>query len=155
MFVTSRHRNVLCPPFLTCSRRLNLNVCTRKITSKEYDQSLSAIFALLIQKIYTYYKSACIELHCSNDARSRDEIKVHKFSALNWRIPEVAHSPTPALVLGFSGLIPFVAAPFYMYYSGAFLPEVATAQLAYGATILSFLGGVRWGLTLPLGSTQT
>ena len=67
---------------------------------------------------------------------------------------QVRHSPTPALVLGISGLIPFVAAPLYMHYSGAFLPEIATAQLAYGASILSFLGGVRWGLTLPLGSTQ-
>lgn len=75
--------------------------------------------------------------------------------ALVDNVKNVRHSPTPALMLGFSGLIPFVAAPLYMHYSGIFLPEVATAQLAYGASILSFLGGVRWGLTLPLGSTQS
>ena len=55
-------------------------------------------------------------------------------------------TPTPALSLGLAGLLPFVSAPVYMYNSGFFLPEVATAQLTYGATILSFLGGVRWGL---------
>ena len=55
-------------------------------------------------------------------------------------------APAPALCLGLSGLIPFVSAPLYMYNSGFFLPDVATAQLAYGASILSFLGGVRWGM---------
>ena len=33
-----------------------------------------------------------------------------------------------------------------MYNSGYFLPDIAHAQLVYGATILSFLGGVRWGM---------
>jgi hypothetical protein len=33
-----------------------------------------------------------------------------------------------------------------MAQTGVFLPGVATGQLAYGATILSFLGGVRWGI---------
>lgn len=54
----------------------------------------------------------------------------------------------PALVLGLSGLVPFIAAPAYMILSDAFLQTVALYQVAYGATILSFLGGVRWGLTL-------
>ena len=70
------------------------------------------------------------------------------------------HSPAPALGLGLAGLIPFVAAPAYMvliifcndrqvksffpqYNAGVFLPSIATAQLTYGATILSFLGGVQ------------
>ena len=51
--------------------------------------------------------------------------------------------PGPALCLGVAGLIPFVSAPLYMANSGYFLPDIATAQLAYGASILSFLGGVR------------
>ena len=41
-----------------------------------------------------------------------------------------------------------------MISSGAFLPNIALYQTFYGATILSFLGGVRWGLTLPPGSSQ-
>jgi hypothetical protein len=52
--------------------------------------------------------------------------------------------------LGFGGLIPFVAAAFAM----VLLPEGGSRDLAgrilvgYGAVILSFLGGVHWGLVL-------
>ncbi len=67
--------------------------------------------------------------------------------------------PTPALVLGLGGLIPFVATAVLVWWSlpiGEWLPgwivlERSTSQLAtlalgvYGAVILSFLGGVRWG----------
>lgn len=64
-------------------------------------------------------------------------------------IKEVRHSPMPALILGFSGLIPFVAAPGYMILSQFYMPSMAFAQTVYGACILSFLGGVRWGITVP------
>lgn len=67
---------------------------------------------------------------------------------------QVRHSPKPALVLGFSGLVPFVAVPAYMMSTGIYAAELAQAQLFYGASILSFLGGVRWGLTLSEGSSQ-
>ncbi len=57
--------------------------------------------------------------------------------------------PRVALALGYAGLIPFVglaaaslAAPAE---PAAF---AAKALLAYGATILSFLGGVHWGLAI-------
>jgi hypothetical protein len=63
--------------------------------------------------------------------------------------------PTPALpahaaALGHAGLIPFVACAAVMLA----LPDAGTRQLAgriligYGAVILSFLGGVHWGLVL-------
>lgn len=58
--------------------------------------------------------------------------------------------PGPALCLGVAGLIPFVSAPLYMANSGYFLPDIASAQLAYGASILSFLGGVRWVASLMM-----
>jgi len=61
-------------------------------------------------------------------------------------LKNITSTPAPALTLGLAGLIPFISAPLYMYNAGFFLPEIATAQLTYGATILSFLGGVRWGL---------
>jgi len=57
--------------------------------------------------------------------------------------------PVPALVLGVAGLIPFVALPL-----GAWLRVVApaadhvTALIAYAAVILSFMGGVQWGLAM-------
>ncbi|CAH1774537.1 unnamed protein product [Owenia fusiformis] len=67
-----------------------------------------------------------------------------------WRnLVHLKSSPLPALTLGLSGLIPFISAPAYMMATGVFSPEIAFAQVAYGACILSFLGGVRWGFTLP------
>lgn len=62
---------------------------------------------------------------------------------------ELRHTPLPALVLGVGGVVPFVAPPLYMvYYSGEYCSLLEQGHLAYGAVILSFIGGVRWGLTL-------
>ena len=63
-------------------------------------------------------------------------------------IKHLKHSPLPALALGASGLIPFVAAPSYMILCGTFMPSICTAQLTYGAFILLFLGGVKWGFSI-------
>jgi len=64
-------------------------------------------------------------------------------------VKEFRHTPLPALVLGVGGLVPFVAPPLYMmYYSGQYCTVLEQAHLTYGAIILSFIGGVRWGLTL-------
>lgn len=58
--------------------------------------------------------------------------------------------PAGTQALGFGGLIPFVAATFAL----VLLPDAAARELAgrilvgYGAVILSFLGGVHWGLVL-------
>lgn len=53
--------------------------------------------------------------------------------------------PAPAWLLGPAGLIPFAGLAL-----GAWLgwPGAATALVAYGATILAFLGAVHWGLAL-------
>ncbi|XP_054624616.1 transmembrane protein 69-like isoform X2 [Dunckerocampus dactyliophorus] len=64
----------------------------------------------------------------------------------------ITQAPKPAMFLGFSGLIPFVAAPLAMVTTQSFYPEVAYAQLMYGASIVSFLGGARWGFAIPAGS---
>lgn len=67
--------------------------------------------------------------------------------------------PTPALVLGLCGLIPFFGAAMLIWVNvpidswlpewflrGQSVKEICTVALgAYGAVILSFLGGVRWG----------
>jgi hypothetical protein len=58
--------------------------------------------------------------------------------------------PHVALVLGLAGLIPFVASA-----AASLVADTVTSQLAlkslaaYAAVILSFLGGVRWGVLLP------
>ncbi|XP_039929554.1 transmembrane protein 69 [Hirundo rustica] len=61
-------------------------------------------------------------------------------------------SPKPALYLSLGGLIPFVAVPLAMAVRGTYCPELAFAQVAYGAAAASFLGGMRWGFALPENS---
>ena len=54
-----------------------------------------------------------------------------------------------AKLLGFSGLIPFVGLSAVSWMQGGILQAQALfALLAYGATILSFLGAIHWGLAL-------
>jgi Protein of unknown function (DUF3429) len=60
--------------------------------------------------------------------------------------------PATALVLGLGGVIPFVACAMAAI-SGIRLPFIdhaSAALIAYGAVILSFLGGVRWGFALRM-----
>lgn len=64
-------------------------------------------------------------------------------------------APPAALVLGFSGLIPFIAPAAYSIITFSCGPQVAFAQVAYGACILSFLGGVRWGFAIFPSETPT
>ena len=64
-------------------------------------------------------------------------------------VKEARSSPLPALTVGLAGLVPFMAAPAYMMGAHLYMPSVAFAQIAYGAAILSFNGGIRMGLTLP------
>ncbi|XP_040912041.1 transmembrane protein 69-like [Toxotes jaculatrix] len=64
----------------------------------------------------------------------------------------LTQAPKPALYLGFSGLIPFLSAPLLMAATQSFYPEVAYAQVVYGASIVSFLGGAHWGFAIPAGS---
>ncbi|XP_007538529.1 transmembrane protein 69 [Erinaceus europaeus] len=61
-------------------------------------------------------------------------------------------SPKPALYVTLAGLIPFVAPPLVMVMTKSYIPLLAFVQMAYGASFLSFLGGIRWGFALPQGS---
>lgn len=62
--------------------------------------------------------------------------------------------PLPALLLGVAGLIPFFAAglavwtPLLAEWRGI----AGTFGITYGAIILSFLGGVRWGAAMQSGT---
>lgn len=76
----------------------------------------------------------------------------HMLTQVNWQ--EVKKSPQPALAYGAGGLIPFVLPPLAILLNGEFLPNLGFVQLAYGATILSFLGGVKWGFAVPDNSHQ-
>ncbi len=63
-----------------------------------------------------------------------------------WR--DLASAPPAALALGFLGLAPFFAAAAMLVLAPAQRDAAMLALLAYGAVILSFLGGVRWGLAI-------
>lgn len=57
--------------------------------------------------------------------------------------------PPIALWLGLAGLLPFIGAAIAVWLSDTEQqPQAVFALLAYGAVILSFLGGVRWGAVL-------
>jgi len=57
--------------------------------------------------------------------------------------------PAPAAWLGACGLIPFLAlAVLATIGAGAWSDMASEALRAYGATILSFLGGIHWGFAL-------
>jgi Protein of unknown function (DUF3429) len=63
--------------------------------------------------------------------------------------------PRMALLLGLGGLVPFVACASCLIFDVQLplLGDPARALLAYGAVILSFLGGVRWGHALRMTDT--
>ena len=57
--------------------------------------------------------------------------------------------PLPALVLGLAGLIPFIASAAALWLGDSVWRfDSGTALIAYGAVILSFLGGIRWGVEI-------
>lgn len=69
------------------------------------------------------------------------------------------NSPTlVAQVLGYGGLVPFVGLGLAAWLLPlAYRATALTALLAYGASILSFLGAIHWGFTLrdrPVASTR-
>jgi hypothetical protein len=54
--------------------------------------------------------------------------------------------PPVVLVYGLLGLIPFLLPPIAGFAVPAHAADVGLVALGYGALILSFLGGARWGL---------
>jgi hypothetical protein len=67
-------------------------------------------------------------------------------------LPEAVEPPALARKLGYAGLIPFVLCMSLIWLVHPELqPWVALALSAYAATIVSFLGGVHWGLAMRAG----
>ncbi|GAB0497214.1 hypothetical protein MMPV_008538 [Pyropia vietnamensis] len=63
--------------------------------------------------------------------------------------PRADAIPTTPFLLGIGGLIPFATAAGLSWSAPPAVAAMATsAGIAYGATILSFLGGVHWGVAL-------
>ncbi|MFT3989179.1 DUF3429 domain-containing protein [Aestuariivirga sp.] len=64
--------------------------------------------------------------------------------------------PALPLVLGLAGVLPFLAAALsqWMPLGGLAQGQGIRGGIAYGAVVLSFLGGIRWGKALGDGRTQ-
>lgn len=67
--------------------------------------------------------------------------------------PSPARIPIAPLALGIAGLVPFVGLSGIIVLN-AHLPaaEAWRALALYGAVILSFMGGVHWGLAMAMGA---
>jgi Protein of unknown function (DUF3429) len=67
-------------------------------------------------------------------------------------MPPTGRMPIPraALILGLAGLVPFALSASGLWFGAGFSPpEFAfKAGTIYGAVILSFLGGIRWGTAM-------
>ncbi|XP_074858701.1 transmembrane protein 69 [Carettochelys insculpta] len=93
--------------------------------------------------------------HCSTcclKKKKPQEPEPKQLGLLRHDMKSLKDSPKPALRLGLAGLIPFVSVPLIMAAQQTYHPELAFAQITYGASIVSFLGGVRWGFALPENS---
>lgn len=84
--------------------------------------------------------------------RAPPEPLPRELDLVRYDMKHLFEGPKPALVLGFAGLIPFVSPTLLMAVTGTFYPQLAYAQIAYAASIMSFLGGARWGFALPESS---
>ena len=104
-----------------------------------------------------YIHSTNTHFQASRDQQSIQTSTIDKDTASLsiWNhLKDVRLAPVPALTLGLAGLLPFVSIPAYFSMSGVFSPTLAFAQAAYGASILSFLGGVRWGFSVAPASVN-
>ena len=66
----------------------------------------------------------------------------------------LSRPPIPVAGLGAGGFLPFAAGAAALWWApGTWQALAVASQLAYGAVILSFLGGILWGLAIsPTGA---
>lgn len=110
----------------------------------------------LLQKTFNHLLSARIQrFHSSSQRlkkRAKPEPPPRELDLLRYDMKQLWNAPKPALYLGFAGLIPFVSPTLFMAVTETYCPQLAYVQLAYAASIVSFLGGARWGFALPESS---
>lgn len=104
------------------------------------------VFRCLFGNRYFHSSAARMKKHPKPEPPPRE------LDLLRYDMKELRNSPKPALYLGFAGLLPFVVPTMFMAGMGNYFPELAYAQVAYGASIVSFSGGARWGFALPESS---
>lgn len=123
---------------------LCLKTCLQKYAPPLFPRHwLLSPYPLFASKIQNYHTSPC------NFKKQKQPVSPTRPPSSITYLPD---SPKPALYLTLAGLIPFVAPPLVMAITKSYIPVLAFTQMAYGASFLSFLGGVRWGFALTEGS---
>ncbi|KAM6327363.1 transmembrane protein 69 [Podargus strigoides] len=128
----------------TCSSlslRLQRDVC---LLSRSPSLNPASVYATKLQAFHTslpFFKKKTPKESMTKDS-----------GVLQRSTKSLEDSPKPALYLSLAGLIPFVSVPLAMAIEGTYYPELAFAQITYGAVTVSFLGGMRWGFALPENS---
>ncbi|KAM8931112.1 transmembrane protein 69 [Pelodytes ibericus] len=120
----------------------------------------STLSSRLCRTVITSYKSAVqipsLKIHTSSHHLKKRNIQEdpesRELDLLRYDMRAIKDSPKPALYLGLGSLIPFVAPPIMMSAMDCYCADLAFAQVAYGACMLSFLGGIRWGFAIPESS---
>lgn len=129
--------------------------CTASFSSLGRSTLLSKKVTTQCVKTPLQAAQPALNISCRNlgpDQQKRDMMNSMSIVTIWEDLKQIPFSPAPALVLGFSGLLPFVSPPVYMILSQTYSAPLALAQTVYGACILAFLGGVRWGYVIPEGS---
>ncbi|XP_010123251.1 PREDICTED: transmembrane protein 69 [Chlamydotis macqueenii] len=125
----------------TCSSlglRLQRDVC---LLSRSPSLNPASVYATKLQAFHTslpFFKK-----------KTPEESEAKDSGILQRSMKSLKDSRKPALYLSLAGLIPFVSVPLSMAIQGTYYPELAFAQITYGAVTVSFLGGMRWGFALP------
>ncbi|MES1991623.1 MAG: DUF3429 domain-containing protein [Pseudomonadota bacterium] len=72
------------------------------------------------------------------------------------RVKKVRSAATNVLIVGYLVLVPLVAMAMVvvMTYPNAGADAVLKVEITYAAALLSFLGGIRWGIALMAGATH-
>ncbi|XP_046517899.1 transmembrane protein 69 [Equus quagga] len=133
---------------LGASRRIDtfsLKTCLQQNFSPLFPRTwLFPTFPVCMSKTQYYHTSPC-----SFKKKQKQAVVPARSPSTMTYLPD---SPKPALYITLAGLIPFIAPPLVMVTTKTYIPLLAFTQMAYGASFLSFLGGIRWGFALPEGS---
>ncbi|XP_047231265.1 transmembrane protein 69-like [Girardinichthys multiradiatus] len=124
----------------------------------DYSGQTKLSFSPLLQKTQSYNAFSLIRnqyFHSSAvrlKKRAQPQPPSRELDLVRYDMKHLWKGPKPALYLGFAGLIPFISPTLLMAVTESYYPQLAYAQVAYAASIVSFLGGARWGFALPESS---
>lgn len=81
-------------------------------------------------------------------AKGHESIKdqiVNSFKSVGSELESARRLPNAMYIIGLCGLAPFVYPAGIQLLAFSYMPHMAQAQCLYGAIIISFIGGLRWG----------